>query len=186
MNLENSHYNFSVSITNIYHSDSHFIFAISNKIGMDKLDSVRSATDSYIDNFILQYDLNTILQIFVDRYGLENQVDVIGNLGWLPFGAYTPMKKFNDIVKYDNKIPIVELIQPTDKRYNVAILNISYGYRDNMIPEEIDDDVNIPHYLGYILDNEKKEIWLLDSLTDNVLTEKKTGFLKFAKSLYPS
>lgn len=55
-----------------------------------------------------------------------------------------------------------------------------------MIPEEIDDDVNIPHYLGYILDNEKKEIWLLDSLTDNVLTEKKTGFLKFAKALYPT
>lgn len=149
-----------------------------------KLKTVRKATDFYVDNFIREYDMEMIIEEIAEKYDLQNEVSV-KNLGWLPFGRYSRPIKLKNLKFYETDTFIKPYIQPTDKRYDIFVLNISYGYTDDMIPEEIDEDENIPHYLGYILDNNAKEIWLLDSLTGDVLNEQNTGLLKFAKAHYP-
>ena len=157
-------------------------------------ETIKDQTEAYAETFIKQVDLALIVKNFVKYHGLNN-VYVFDYLGWLPFGKRTSLRKIRSMKLWNKNVLLSSAGRPnTSYRYNIGILNISYGYRDGMSLDSIndlDEDGNIgpnaliPHYLGYILDNETMEIWLLDSITPDTLNQNDTGFVSFAKAIYP-
>jgi len=69
-------------------------------------------------------------------------------------------------------------------RYNIGILNISHGYREEMTVEQALEEL-IFHYLAFVLDNQTKEVWILDSLAQDPIRENSTGFVNVIRTIYP-
>lgn len=154
---------------------------------MSDRQQIYDATENYVD-ILKQYDISQIVQQFANKY-YSGQVYVFDYIGWLPFGVNTPSEKITKMKlwqkgKQSRKF-FKTLVKPNlNYRYNIGILNISHGYEEGMTMEYIKENL-IYHYLGFILDNEKKEVWILDSLAQDPIREDATGFVNVIRTIYP-
>lgn len=151
---------------------------------MDEIEQIYKATERYADA-INQYNLGGIVQQFANKY-YSGQVYVFDYIGWLPFGPDTPPERIKTMKLWQKRKLFRTAVKPNNRfRYNVGMLSVSHGYREGMTPAQAGDEL-ILHYLGFVLDNQKKEVWLLDSLSQNPITQDNTGLVNVMRTVYPN
>ena len=150
---------------------------------MSDIEQIYLATQNYADT-INEYDLGEIVKQFANKY-YSGQVYVFKYIGWLPFGINTTPDKIEKMKLWEKPTYFKTAVKPRTKfRYNIGMLSVSHGYKDKMTVAYARKNL-IFHYLGFVLDNKKKEVWLLDSLSSNPVLEDDTGFVTVIKTIYP-
>lgn len=145
---------------------------------------IYKATENYVEA-LKQYDISQIVREFVNKY-YSGQIYVFDYIGWLPFGRDTPSEKIKKMKIWKKRNLLRTWVKPNLRyRYNIGILNVSHGYKEEMTVEQARDEL-IFHYLAFILDNEKKEVWILDSLAQDPIVEDSTGFVNVIRTIYPN
>lgn len=136
--------------------------------------------------------INEMLIVIYDENPEDTDFHAFPYLGMFRFGMETTDAEFKELLKQklDRKLYSTILKPKTKYRYNIGFISIPHGYDedvhgDHTFDQILDEDGLIGHYLGYILDNKTKEVWLLDSLSSNPLTDNNAGFENFLKLLYP-
>jgi len=135
--------------------------------------------------------INEMLIVIFDLNPEDTDFYVFPYLGMLRFGYRTTNQQFKKILSAKlNKKLYSTWLKPNKKyRYNIGYLSIPHSYDeeehgDHTLDQILNEDGLIGHYLGYVLDNKTKTVWLMDSLSSNPL-ESEVGFDHFLSYLYP-
>lgn len=136
--------------------------------------------------------VNEMLIVVFDKDPEDTDFYVFPYPGMLRFGYDTDKKGFEKLLKKKMKRKFLStVLKPNKKhRYNIGFLSVAHGYEEEIhgkrsFTQILEEDGLIGHYLGYILDNKTKEVWMFDSLSTNPLTDNNVGFENFIEYLYP-
>lgn len=150
---------------------------------------ITSATEFYVD-VLHNLDMKRIVDemaVLVSDYPVDG-----GYFHAFPYtgliyihDAMTPkeMLKYIKSERLGNKSLYAALRPSKNKllRFNIGTMSILHGF------EGQNADEFIQHYVGWILDTERKEIWQMDSIGKNIggLDIDFTGLTKFLRVMYP-
>jgi len=135
-----------------------------NKIPKSINVRILDASHKYISEFH-QYDVKTIIETIISHINqnLRRYFYVFQYPGWINIRT----RDINNVTAYNSNKKITSIFKPRmGSPYNIGMFAI---------------DLGADHYLSFILDTKKKEIWLFDSLA----SKPEDYYVNFMTKLYP-
>lgn len=146
-----------------------------------------------LNSLDFQKVINEMLIVVFDLEPQDTDFYVFPYLGMLRFGDESSDEDFSKIMKkkLKRKFYSTHLKPNTKYRYNIGYLSVPHGYSEELHGKHsferiLDEDGLIGHYVAFILDNKTKEVWVVDSLSKNPLTDSNIGIENFLQYLYPN